>query len=357
MKKFFYISVILTIGTSLRPAGLLDEVTKHFTAPSIFDVGVEARRKFLAELEKDRDQLEATQPEFVEETEREIASISNQIALVRQELQQQPEDDFLLKKQSLLNERLQGLKDKIKVRKQLIEDKNELIKVTADILSDPNLEDFKKEQKLFEVTTYTFENIQTLKQKVLEAKKNITFLENQDKNVSVELESRKRIIASLEESFKKKKDEFEAAMEAELQPFGPDKRQRRELFSLEEKTYKDKEELEKLRLYEIETKKSLIKKKKLLAESHLNMLRSALDRAKALIRVTEADIAVAKDELARKEREYFNRGETFSKELERRKERDQELDALSKRFNIALGPDLDDWSREPKQTVEGYRSF
>jgi len=355
MKKVLSILFVLVIRSSfLESAALLDDVTKRFTAPSIFDAAMEARKKLIADLEKERNHLESTQPEFIESTEKEIASLGNQIAQIRQELQKQPDDEFLLKKLSLFNENLQVLKDKIKVRKQLIEDKSELIKITTEVLSDPNLEEFKKEQKLFQKSAYTFEDIQTIKQKVIEAKKNIAYLDNQAKNINIEIEGRRRIITSLDEIFKKKKEEFEAAMSAESEPSGLDKREQREFFSYEEKLYKDKAEFERLRLDEIETKKNLINKKKFLADTQLNILISALDRAKTFIRITEADIVNAKDKLAAKQREYFNRIEVFSKELERRKEREQELDALSKRFNIALGPDVDDWSREPKQTVEGY---
>ncbi len=353
MKKLLYIS--LFISSSLQSSAIFDDVAKRFKGPSIFDAALEARKKFVADIEKERNQLESTQSDFVETTEKEIASIGNQIAQVRQELQQKTDDEFLLKKLTLLNEHLQVLKDKIKVRKQLIGDKTELIKITTDIISDQNLDEYKKEQKLFEKSAYTFEDIQTLKQKVLEAKKNIAFLDNQAKNITVEIESRRRIISSLDEAFKKKKEEFEDGMLDESKPLSIfSKPQQRELFSLEEKLYKDKVELEKLRLDEIETKKNLIKKKKFLADSQLNVLVNALDRAKTFIRITEADILNAKEKLANKEREYFNRIDVFSKELERRKDRKQELEALSKRLNIPLGVELDDWSREPKQTVEGY---
>jgi len=141
MKKVFLVSLIFIVGgTFLQSAGFLGEVTKHLVRADIFEPALEAKRKFLADLSKEQEQLEFTQKEFTESTEKEISSIENQIALVKEELLQQPDDDFLIKKQSLLNDQLQVLKDKIKVRSQLIEEKKKLIKIVTDFLADPNLE-------------------------------------------------------------------------------------------------------------------------------------------------------------------------------------------------------------------------
>jgi len=355
MKKIIYILFLLVSGNlPLNAAGILNDVSKRFGGASFFDAATEARKKLVVDLEKELGQLTETQAEFIDSTEKEIASVGNKIAQMRQDLQKKPENEFLLTMLSVLNENLQVLKDKIKVRKQLVEDKKGLLKVINDVLADSNLEEFKKDQKLVQRSAYTFDDIQTIKQKVIEAKKNIAYLENQTKNVTIELESRRRIINSLEENFKKKKAGFEATMANDSEESGIEKSKQREIFSLEEALYKNKVELEKIRLDEIETKKNLIKKKKLLADSQLNILISALSRAKTFIRITEADILNAREDFAAKQREYFIRIEVYSKEFERRKERKQELEALSKRFNVSLGFDLDDWSREPKQTVEGY---
>ncbi len=74
---------------------------------------------------------------------------------------------------------------------------------------------------------------------------------------------------------------------------------------------------------------------------------------KPLTHISEADVAFALDELDKKKQQAFAVKEAYRQEIERlsmeQKEKNRELEALSKRYNIALGPELDEWVTRTKK--------
>ena len=69
--------------------------------------------------------------------------------------------------------------------------------------------------------------------------------------------------------------------------------------NLEERLYKNRQQLDELRLQEIEHKVDLIATKKFIVQEQLPILKDELRRIKPSIRVTESDITAAKNTLLR----------------------------------------------------------
>jgi small-conductance mechanosensitive channel len=87
-------------------------------------------------------------------------------------------------------------------------------------------------------------------------------------------------------------------------------------------------------------------------------LKDEFRRIKPAIRVSEADVANAKQELAGKRSKHLAMQDVYRQRLgvvlADKQEKGNTLEILSKRFNIPLNADLDAWRVEPQPTVTSY---
>jgi hypothetical protein len=74
--------------------------------------------------------------------------------------------------------------------------------------------------------------------------------------------------------------------------------------------------------------------------------------------VNEPDVAQAKEQLTSLKKAYFSRKQRYQLERDRlateQKAKERLRDAFSKQHDISLGRDLDEWSRDAKQTASSY---
>lgn len=370
MKKVLYLVPLwLMLLNSVFYGGALveklEEATKKFgeAGKKIFEGGFEERRERLTALEREKSNLIATSNDFKKTIDTKIGSIERQLETVKRGLAENPDDEFLSEKQATLTECYQVLKDTQKARDELRERLEEGIKLYQDYVNDPNLGTFRKEHDLDALPPYSFEFAQGLNQSIVALGRNITSLGEQEKNATTELESRKRIVATTIDTHQKKQKELSTLGKDERNSdlFGFDIQKRADLLKLEEALYKDKIELEKIRLQSIEYKISFTKFRLFIAKTQQEMLKDMLRRVKSLIYISEADVSYARDELIKKKQKLFADKEVYSKEIERLsmrlKAKERELETLSKRFNVSLGADLDDLSRELKPNITAYISF
>ena len=197
---------------------------------------------------------------------------------MREALKVEPDNDFLIKIQSLLNDRFQVLKEQQKTQDAIESYLNERIAELTEYLKDPNFKNYEREQKAAGIAGRSFEYLQSLNQKIIELKKTLESLTGQEKDTAVEYDNKKRYLAGVKETHKKKKEELAGThiADASAEPFGLSARQKGELLILEEKFYRDKAFLEEMRLREIENKRAAIAMNSMMVKTKLDILKNIL---------------------------------------------------------------------------------
>ncbi len=364
MKK--YILVILVVSSWFSAhGGLIERLAdiKLINSGKFF-VDVQAEKeKQLKELENELAGLTKSEKTVSEELNQQIEEVKNLIISVEQELNKNQEDDYLNKKLAILKETYQVLKETQRAREELSSFIESFIKELKKFLDDPDFEKFKKEQKLQERLYYSFEDLQKLHDVILDQERLVNQLVDREKNVRAELESTKHTETTNKQEYEKRRQKLKeiASLPLESFGFGMDVQQETDLLELEEQLLKLKGNLNKIELKEATYKISFVELQLFIAKVQLDMLKDHLRAIKPSIRVSEADVTFAKDELLKKQQGHFSRKERIRQERERiakqKKAREKELSDLAKRTNIELGREVDEWSKEPKPTVTSYISF
>ncbi|MFI5333356.1 MAG: mechanosensitive ion channel domain-containing protein, partial [Candidatus Babeliales bacterium] len=360
--KRYMILVWMAILTSTLRGSLVDfDVTKKLmpseSSQKIFTTIIEERQNRLAELQEEQAKLTQAHAAVTSKIKDALAEVSSQLGLIKDALRNKPDDGFLNKKLVPLNEDYQVLKDLQRTREQLSAVIDQHIKLLQDYLKDPEFKHFKKELKIGQQTGYTFEDLQVVSRLINEQQKTMQQLAEQEKNAHVEFENRKRTVTATSEFYKKKQAQTETYHDS----FDMNVQQRMELAQFEERLFNDKRERDALLLKEIEYKRAFIRTELFIARLQLDILRECFKAIKPAIKVSEADVSYAKDELAKKRQQAFETKEAYRKEVEiiseEKKEKEHKLEELSKRNSIAVGLDIDEWTREPIKTISGHVSF
>ncbi|MGB8366913.1 MAG: hypothetical protein WCD44_01000, partial [Candidatus Babeliales bacterium] len=326
-----------------------------------FFVDVQAEKeKQLKELESELTELTKSEKTISEELTQQIDEVKNFIISVERELNKNPEDDYLNKKLTILKETYQVLKETQRAREELISLITNFIKELKKFLDDPDFSKFKKEHKLQERLYYSFEDLQKLNNEILDQERLVNQLADREKNVRAEFESKKYTITTTKQEYEKRRQKLKeiTSLPIENFGFGMDVQQETDLLELEEQLFKLKNELNEVQFKEVIYKISFVELQLFIAKVQLDMLKDHLRAIKPSIRVSEADVAFAKDELIKEQQSYFSQKEKIRQERERiakqKKIREKELGDLSKRFNVELGREVDEWGKEPKQTITSY---
>ncbi len=350
-----------TITASLPVLGTLEEAGKK-----LLPVELEKRKaEQLEGLRKEKQALEDGKKEFDEHTTGLLNELKTQVDQVKSILEKDPDNDFLVKTLSLLNTLQQIVRDLKEERDQLVSTIDQHIKILQDYLLDPQLENYqKKELKIGERPVYSFADLQMLYERTVKLKKRLDELNQKEKNINAQLENRKKSATAAIEEFKKKQEAYEKQKKNE-QHIGDSLelslQQRDELFKLERQVFEERTELDNRRQAIIEHQIEMIKSQIFIERAQLDVVKDVLRRVKPAIRVSESEITQAKDALSRRKQQLFKDKEPIRHELEeadaRFKKLDQMLDELSKKNNIVIGPDVDDWSRLPRQTLSAFMAF
>ncbi len=362
----FVLVGVLVSGTYV--AASLEKVGKKLLAPveqgqKIFTTIDEEKRKLHDQLIEEKAQQEKESKEFLAKIKERNDGIAQDLEKVTEELKRQPEDEFLNKKLALLHEHDRIIKHWQQLYDQIATTQEQHIALLQDYLKDLNLQEYKKVLNIADKDTFTFEDLHQLNELIVNEEKTIAQLHEQEKSTDIELENRNRTAAATLEEYKKKKEEYERSLSIvgpEI-PFDLDNAQKQELLRIEEQINNDKKEREALWLKEIEQKKSFIKSKLFIQKLRLGILKEALAKVKPAIKVSEAGIAYDKDELSKRRQHalankelYRHKIEVITKEL---KIREKELQEISARVGIASGADIDEWVRQPAESMQGYKNF
>lgn len=372
MKNFKYIlSIVLFSVTGLYGNDILQKANEKLipSTQKIFLNVVDEKKTQQATLEQEKKDFEAQQKEFDELSATETKELDAIARRVKNELKQSP-SVLLEKTLTVLSELYQVLKDFKTIRTQIIDVIDEHIQLLTSYLNDYDFSKFKKEHKVKDYRIYySFNDLQYLHKAIIDQEYRLTQLNEQAKNASTELGHRKQSVTAAAQAYKQKLEEHEKALKTLSEGVtglsddvkSGSQQQLIELLNLEERLYKNRQKLDELRLQEIEHKSDLIATKKFIAQEQLSILKDELRRIKPSVRVTEADIASAKNALAQKQQQHVRLQETYRQQINaldaEKDEKEKALVTLSKRYNVPLGPEIDKWQFQPSNLVASYVGF
>lgn len=352
---------IVLIALAIRSHAQLVEETGKKLLPGgekkFFTTIAEERQERLAIRKKERAALGSADKEFNSTVNSTIEQLKTQIASFEQELNAHPENEYIKQKLEANLERFQLLNDLKYSRTQDIMLKDELNKLDEAYIADPEMKKFTQSFLGKDKSTYSFDDdLLTIHEMILEREKDITLLGEQENNASAELENRRRAANASLEAQQAKKEKKENVRSNEY--IGLTAKQKADIDSLKELVFVDRRALEAMRITEAVDKFTLIKTKSFTVRQQLDLLRAILRTIKPLTKISEADVVMALEELDKKKQQSFTVKEEYRQQIEKliteQKAKEKELLALSKRYNIPLGQDLDEWSKEPRRTVAAY---
>lgn len=363
MKTIQKISLAL-IFFAITPAicgDFLKHLVKTTDSKQKFFVGlIEDKQKLLKELTKEQAELANINQTVTEKTTRNIEITKTLLANVEKELQKNNEDSFFIKEQLMLKESEQILKDIQRTH----DDNNSLIKdIIAQLQSfieDPQFESFKKKNKLSERLYYSFDDIQALHDYILDYEQRVSQLSEQEKSLRIEKDSRKRTVANLQEESEKRQQDIKAFADAIASSniLGSESEQEKEVIKIEDQLYKYKKQLAEIRFKEIIYQIQAVELQLFMAKAHLDIFKKQLRIVKSAIHVSEADVTLADEELAKEQKIYFSHKNSLRDKRENiipaQKKKEQDLSLLSKQLSVPLGSEIDEWTKKPKQTSDSY---
>ena len=359
MNNRFFILFLIVFNAAMYGDGVTPTLGLPKTNEKLFVGVVENRQKQLDKLQQERDQLYKEKQETEPQLRAVAEEVKGQLDQVTKQLETKQDSEFLKQKQLFLNELYQVVRDIIRQREQLILLIDEFIRDIKDFLQDPDFTAFKKEYRLSERLFYSFDDLQRLYNLILDQEKKVSLLSDQEKHINAELENRKRAQSATKDAYKVKKEQVEAGKFIENEAI--DSPQRSELISLEERIYTYKKILDILQVKETEYRLEHLSLQLSIAKSHLNIYREYLRTIKPAVRVTEADIARAKEELSKTTLDYRVIKEKYRVEIDQLFAREEhiqkELESMAKQYGITLGKDITEWSKESLQTPAAYVNY
>lgn len=329
------------------------------TSEKLFVGVIENRQKQLEKAEEERAQLVKTKQESETELRSLVDETKAQIDQITQQLKDKPNDAFLKQKQIFLNELYQTLRESARDRERVIVLIDDFIRLLKEFIGDSDFTNFKKQYRLGERLFYSFDDLQRLYNFILDQEKKVALWVDEEKHASTELESRKQAEAATRQAYKQKKELIEAGKNTEWETF--DVQQRNELIELEERIYHYRISLDTLRVKEIEYKIEYLSLQLSMGKSHLTIFKEYLKTNKPAVRVTEADIIHAHEEIDKRVHEYQEAKEQYRSEIDVlsviEEQSQKELEGAAKKYGITLGHEITDWFKEGIATVSSYLAY
>lgn len=359
IKLFFLLTSLLSVLVS--PTVYAGSFLK--TTDKLFISKREAKEK---ELEDTKEQLGLLNKEIEEHSPKVddlLQEIKTDITKTKDELANEPENEFYSQKLVYLNDRYQALKDYRQAREQLVSDYQELIQLLQGFINDPDLDRYRQELSVAEQIAFSFEDLRKMKEKIDAKKDSIEQLQKKEINTQTEIKSREQAAAALVKEYNEKKEEQEKAEKKIDATFDLSVQQKRELTNLEFALLGTKKDVDKLQLKILQLRIKFLRIKIELEKQQLNILQELFTRIRqSSIRISEADVAFARDELEKKRQELNAvKIDTYEPEREEIKqhiaEKNEAVVSLSKQYNIPLNEELDSWLIFPKQTSAAYIAF
>ncbi|MCL5874915.1 MAG: hypothetical protein M1114_00380, partial [Candidatus Dependentiae bacterium] len=344
------------------PFSELEKIGKHLlptTASSlqdqkkIFISNVESKQAMLTSYQAEKNRLEEENRINATVTTTELEETLSKIRVAEEVLKRDSDNEFLKRKKTLLSERYYVLKEYQQAFEQKRHLIDQIIKQLTNYLGDP---ENKKLVEQFHDKKKTFEELQVVYQKIIEEDKLLESLTDQEKNAMSELENRKRASIADDTLHKEHKERRASIQGTFIEGITPTEDE--ELWQSQERLFEDKKRVDELKFSEIKLKLELIRLKMFIARSQRDTLKDLFRQMTSDVQVSDADVAIVKEELEKKKQKFYTDIRAFDYATEKvtndLKMHKQELDMLAKRYNMVLDADMDKWSKEPKQLVSSY---
>lgn len=339
MKKLLILLIPFTMQG--MQGGLVDDSKKIKLFPTI----VEDRQKQLAERKEVREKWKKEDKAVTEKNTIKAADLKKQISQVELILATSPESEFYKQKLQMLVDDLQAINQSKDARTQSLASMDEINEADRKFLEDPTYKNFA--QSYLNKNSYSFDDMLSAYDDSIARERDITTLTEQEANAYAELQNRKRAAQTTLENYQNKKDFV-----------GLNGRQKAELEGLREAVFADRKEADAMRLTEAEYKLTAIQTKLFNARKQVEELKGIIRTIKPQTKISEANIDLALEDLDKKKQQMRPAREQYRQDIEKlsveQRDKERELEALSKRYNIPLGVELDEWIKDPKKTPQGY---
>src|ERR1700733_1733920 len=333
------------VGNKLIPGG-----EKKF-----FTTLIEERQERLTARKKQLALLQSSDREFTTTINATTEELKGQITQYEQELHARSDNEYAKQRLELSLELFQILNDVKSSREQDIALLKKLNRLDEEFLADPDMKRFAQGFLGKDRSSYSFDDdLLTLHEMMSEREKDIATYTEQETNAANELENRKRAAQEHAEAYQAQKNKKE--QEGSFNALTP--KQKTDIDALKELVFANRKSLDDMRISEANNKLALVKTKLINAKLQYDVLKNVLGSVKPLTEVSEADIALANEELEKKRSESFGIKEALRQEIEKigneQKIKERNLEILAKRYNISLGAELDEWTKEPRRSPIAY---
>ncbi|MEX0940120.1 MAG: mechanosensitive ion channel domain-containing protein [Candidatus Babeliales bacterium] len=355
--KIILTSILLVgIGRPLLPAGLID-------TSKIFVPERDEREEQLTHLKEEYTKLQAASQEKLKLIQEKLEQINKQTTNAKAELKEAAatEQEFLNKKVSILNEIYQVLFNIQFIYKELLTTVEQHVKLLEEYKKDSSFKALVLEPRSF----YSYEIVQNAIKKVFDQEDRLKILQTQKNDISIELENAKKKLISTTKSFQEKKkeqEEFAVKTSVEKKEGELGFKERGELLDLEKTLEGYQQELAELRTQALSRKISFINTNLFIESEKLKILKNNLARAKSGLRIAEAEIQDARENLEKRKQKSLATKETHYDEIKKlsamREKLRQELEAISKRYKLPIleREEFATWSVETP-TLESYSAL
>jgi small-conductance mechanosensitive channel len=325
----------------------------HATESIFANVLMQEKVKQLKSLQEERDQIKEQHRQEVASIHTLLETLKSEMDHIKEQQYKRPEDDTLSQTSTILNETYQVVNDIQRIREKIVTLLGDFIKSLSAFIEDKDFSTFKKE-KLQDFLIYSFEDLQKLHEMILDQEKRVTQFAEQENNSKVELDNLKRSIAATKEAYKKRQED----RADKVNNTAPTDERAITLINAEDRLYKQKQRRDEIQLRFVTQQVAYLGFQHFIAKAQLDILKEHKNKIKGSIKVTESSVIQAQEDFKIKQRDYFNSKEQFRHEIDQltldQKKIEQEAQELSKHYDIALGPDIDDWSYAPKKTASSY---
>lgn len=361
----------LSLSSSIHSDGVVETFKKatgvNFNSPTdqLFIDFIQDKENQLDKIKKELALRLAKKEETAHKVKQEIEEIESNNKGLERSLIYYPHNKYLNKKLYLNKEALQVLKDIQRGHDDLETLSTTFIEELKKFVEDPECKKFKEERHLEKVAYYSFDDLDNCNNMIVSLERLLAQLAEQDKNTQVERENRKRMLKSIEEDHAKRLDDLQNFAEKQTQNDHYEsltvEQQEKALIATEEQLFRYKKDLYELRILESKYASEMTQLKLLIERIHLDILKQHLKIIKSSIRVTEPDLIHAREFLNSQKKNYFARRERYQHERDRlakeQKIKEHHRDIFATENHISTGRDLDEWTREPKQTIASYVSI
>ena len=354
--KKIMVCITLCMAYLVQASVFVEDPSKKLT--KFFPTLVEEVQARLATRKKERADMQASDKEYMAAINETLEQLKNQINSYENILKNNPDNEFIKQKLEKSIEYAGAINDQKYSRAQIITFMDELNKLDENYLADADLKKFA--QRYLNKSSYTFdEDLLPVYEKVLEREQEITALTEQEANANAELQNRKRASQTFIENYQTQKEKKEESTSTRFgENINLNSKQKAELELLDEQLFNAKKAADIIKISELEYKLTLIQTKLFNAKRHFDELKSILRTIKPLTKTNEADIALALDDIDKKKQQVRLIKEGYRQEVEKinteQKEKERELETLSKRFNIPLSLEIDEWARSAKANPQSH---